>query len=128
MDSVLARPFMGYMVSRCGRVFRKGKELKPQVKNSGYLYLYLYQSGIRKRFYLHRIIGKVHLKKPRNRLRKYINHKDGNKMNCHYLNIEWVTASENLLHAYRIGLRGKNSGKPFPGPIQGIDNNLRVCA
>ncbi len=31
-----------------------------------------------------------------------MNHKDGNKHNNHIDNLEWMTASENGLHAYRV--------------------------
>ena len=33
-----------------------------------------------------------------------VNHKDGNKINNKIENLEWVTASENALHALDIGL------------------------
>lgn len=36
-----------------------------------------------------------------------VNHKDGKKYNARASNLEWVTHSENCLHAHRIGLNKK---------------------
>ncbi|MEW6726901.1 MAG: HNH endonuclease [Bacillota bacterium] len=43
-------------------------------------------------------------------VRTEINHKDGNKSNNHYSNLEWVTRSENNLHAFKLGLRRRLRG------------------
>lgn len=45
--------------------------------------------------------------------RRYCNHIDGDKLNNRPSNLEWVTSSENSLHAYRIGLRvSPRAGSP----------------
>ena len=44
-----------------------------------------------------------------------VNHKDGNKLNSHVTNLEYVTRGGNQLHSYQIGImkptRGERSGK-----------------
>lgn len=40
-----------------------------------------------------------------------INHIDGDKSNCHYSNLEYVTPSENAKHAFRLGLKVPRRGE-----------------
>jgi len=41
----------------------------------------------------------------------WVNHKDGNKRNNHYSNLEWSSISDNIKHAYEVLGRKKYSGK-----------------
>lgn len=56
-----------------------------------------------KAFQVHRLVADAFIPNPDNK--KQINHIDGNKLNNHVSNLEWVTCSENHLHAYKTGLR-----------------------
>jgi hypothetical protein len=53
--------------------------------------------------YVHRIVGKCFI--PNSENKPCINHKDGNKANNAVSNLEWVTYSENHLHAFAKGFR-----------------------
>jgi hypothetical protein len=52
--------------------------------------------------YVHRLLGYAFIPNPDNK--PIINHRDGNKLNNSLDNLEFVTHSENMKHAYRLGL------------------------
>lgn len=69
-----------------------------------------------KRYSVHRLIAKCYCDNPLNK--PFVNHKDGNIHNNLPENLEWVTNSENVLHAFRV-LKIKNYG----GRKKGIQNS-----
>jgi hypothetical protein len=67
-----------------------------------YLKISLCKNGVVKIILVHKLIAFTFKKNPLKK--KYVNHKDGNKLNNHKDNLEWCTTSENAIHAYRTGL------------------------
>jgi hypothetical protein len=107
-----------YEVSNLGRVRRKKRgasrcwinplENYSYINNSkqpknGYFRIRL--NG--KKYSIHRLIAETFIPNPDNK--PEVNHKDGNKLNNHISNLEWVTHSENTKHAFKMGLIDKSS-------------------
>jgi hypothetical protein len=86
-----------------------GKQLKPASDGNGYLQVTVSneQRAITKK--VHSLVARAFLgMRPPG---KEINHKDGNKDNCRAANLEWVTASENIKHAFANGLSHAHKGE-----------------
>ena len=82
---------------------RKGQMIKPVEKYNGYLQVGLRKNGKRKYFSVHQLVAIHFIDNPENK--PQVNHIDCNKQNNHFSNLEWVTSSENQLHARNNGLR-----------------------
>ena len=98
--------FPGYYVSEDGRVWSnkgRGRWLLPQLSKKGYLRVCLRCSGKSYWFFVHRLVAGRFVPNPQNH--PQVNHMDGNKVNNHYTNLEWVTAQQNTDHAVVTGLR-----------------------
>lgn len=104
-----------YQVSNTGKIrsLINNRILKPSIiayrkeKNKdGYKVV-----NIRKKiYYIHRLVAEEFIPNPEGK--PFINHIDGNKQNNSVENLEWCTNSENILHAYRIGLVKQKMHKP----------------
>lgn len=93
-----------YQISDYGNVksLLTNKILIGDENSLGYQRVILY-APVRKRFFVHRLVAFHFCDGYSPKL--VVNHKDGNKKNNTANNLEWVTHSENDLHAERIGLR-----------------------
>lgn len=116
-----------YSVSEHGRVRRdkagqgciKGRIIKPCNDSSGHLILNLYKNGMHRSYNVHNIVSSAFIgKKPKGFT---ANHKDGNKVNNHFSNLEYITKGDNTKHAWRIGLIESLKGEDHPKAI--LTNN-----
>ena len=85
------------------KALKKGIVLKKQITNKGYYDVGLYKNGKAKYLLVHRLVAEHFIPNPENK--RTVNHKDGNKLNNHVSNLEWVTHSENQIHAFNNGLQ-----------------------
>lgn len=93
-----------YQISNFGNVknIQTNKILIGDTNSIGYRRVILY-IPIKKRFFIHRLVALHFCEGYEESL--VVNHIDGNKQNNHFTNLEWVTRSENDLHAYKLNLR-----------------------
>lgn len=104
-------------VNTCGKnkkIFTKrkikGKILKLSIDSAGYKRVDLKNAvtGIRKNALVHRLVALEFIKNKNNK--PCVNHIDGNKINNHFLNLEWCTHKENMHHAFKNGYMVKFNG------------------
>jgi hypothetical protein len=109
-----------YQVSDLGRVKSLervdslGRKVKEKIKNTslnknGYLQVSLYRNRVRKCCYIHRLVAESFISNPNNF--PQINHINANKKDNSAINLEWVSPSKNMQHAYENGLLKNPSRK-----------------
>lgn len=89
-----------------GRI-RKTKELKQHLDNDGYPTVKITHKGKKRITKVHRLVAETFIPNPSNS--ETVNHIDGDKTNNHVSNLEWATRSEQMQHAYKLGLKESNN-------------------
>lgn len=97
-----------YLISNYGEVMSLGRDVivrnihkvsKPRLlkttlnKNGGYLYVYLFKDGYRKKFYIHILVAKHFVNKLKNKF--LVDHINGIKTDNRAINLRWVDRFEN---------------------------------
>eukprot|EP01026_Neomeris_dumetosa_P080350 TRINITY_DN88816_c0_g1_i1.p1 TRINITY_DN88816_c0_g1~~TRINITY_DN88816_c0_g1_i1.p1 ORF type:complete len:135 (-),score=1.66 TRINITY_DN88816_c0_g1_i1:75-479(-) len=98
------------MFCRCERVI-KGMVLKRRIHPTGYDRHDLGKTKKKKIYRVHRLVAEAFIRNPDPKRKVQVNHKDCNKLNNHVSNLEWVTPSENRLHAERVCKRLRQQKK-----------------
>ncbi|MFJ5760721.1 NUMOD4 motif-containing HNH endonuclease [Neobacillus sp. NPDC093182] len=106
-----------YQVSNFGNVlsfknkkYQHGLPLKVQENRAGYIKIIVWKNGNQKTLKLHRIVCEL-FNGDAPEGKEQVNHIDGNKRNNDYTNLEWISSSENTLHAYKNGLKNHSRNK-----------------
>jgi DNA-binding transcriptional regulator YiaG len=77
----------------------------------GYFVTSVFRNHKQERAYIHRLVATSFVDNPDGK--KTVNHKDGDKHNNRYTNLEWLTHEENTQDAHRTGLikyiKGENT-------------------
>ena len=88
-----------------GDLFNKGQFLKLTLTPKGYHRVQLQKDGKYKHFLVHVLVAKAFIRNRDPNKKTQINHINGIKEDNNVNNLEWVSQSENLIHAYETGLK-----------------------
>lgn len=98
-----------YYVSNLGRILtteygqkKLTKVIKQSTHKNGYLVTRMKKESRVRPLKVHRLVAQAFIPNPNNL--PQVNHIDGIKTNNVVTNLEWVTGSENIKHAFAIGL------------------------
>lgn len=86
-----------------------GKLKTQRENNCGYLRVRISKNCKGKDLFVHRLVAETFLEKQEGK--SVVNHIDCDKKNNHVSNLEWVSTSENMKHAYQNGLINMYSEK-----------------
>lgn len=127
------KEYEGYAVHEDGTVYSSKygytRKLK-QAEHKGYRRVTLSKNNKRRIFPVHRLVAEAFIENPD--AKPFVNHKDGNRRNNHYSNLEWCTAKENQAHSREVlgnthrGERNPNWGNRMSKfyPSQELRNRL----
>ena len=93
-----------YYISKDAKIYntKTSRWIKGRMAPNGYWDFILNHGGKQHSFRAHRLVAEYFIPNPENK--KQVNHIDGNKLNNKVENLEWVTTSENQIHAINNNL------------------------
>lgn len=91
--------YPNYSITENGKIYsHPRKRFMNLIKNiDGYLRVHLINENGRKGFLVHRIVAETFIPNPKNK--QYVNHINKIRNDNRKINLEWVTNSENIIHA-----------------------------
>ena len=124
INDVVAYPIQGfdpcYFLTEDCRVvsLKHGKVaiLRGVIGKNGYRAFTFRQNGRDVQVLLHRLVASQFCEKPQGC--DFVNHKDGDKLNNSPSNLEWVTAADNVRHAFASGLMPKKTQEQIDAAVR----------
>ena len=92
----------------CGTAKRKEKIRNTSLTKDGYVKVRLVKKDKDKTVRVHQLVAEAFVSNPNKK--DTVNHKDGDKQNNHYSNLEWADRSEQMYHAYKLNLKKSQRG------------------
>lgn len=121
-----------YAISNSGQVknIKRGiiKKSCPGGNQRGephYVHTTLWKNGVIYKRYIHRLVAEAFIPNPKNK--PEVNHKDGKKLHNDSSNLEWVTQSENHIHALNTGLNSSFGETHYSAKLMKKDLPGVIC-
>lgn len=116
----------GYLVSNLGRFARGETVISTCVNGRGYVQAKAYNiDGVRVSVRIHQLVAEAFV--PPVPGKDQVNHKDGDKQNNVWDNLEWMTNQENTQHAHRTGLAKAKTGASHPMAVLSEATVRDIC-
>lgn len=117
-----------YAVDVDGKIYNRktGKALAQRLNRDGYSVVELWKNNKKTVYTVHRFVAKAFIENPENK--PCVNHIDGNKANNKVENLEWVTYSENSIHALKTGLQKVRKGVEVHNSILTETEVHEICS
>lgn len=130
MQGEIWKPIKGYdgkyYVSNYGRIkstyHASEKFLSPRDAGKGYMQVALFKDHKAKNFFVHRIVAEHFVENPNGF--EFVNHKDENKGNNVYSNLEWCNASYNNAYGTRMQKVRKKVQQSLNGVVIATYNSM----
>ena len=113
-----------YEISNLANIRNKKTKylFKSKSPKQRYIQILLSKNNKNKSVALHRLVAQVFIENPENK--SDVNHIDGNKRNNSVENLEWVTHSENMIHASKSGLTSTTNSQCEELELLDENNNI----
>lgn len=107
-----------YMISNYGHILNtsSNKFLKPSSDKKGYLTVKLYLPNKKKTMKVHTLVANAFMP-VHYTFENQVNHEDGDKHNNYLSNLEWITGSGNVKHAFDNKLKEPKFGSEHPNVV-----------
>ena len=134
MQGEIWKPIKGYdgnyYVSNYGRAkstyHASEKFLVPINSGKGYLQVTLFKNHKSKKFLVHRLVAEYFVENPNGFC--FVNHKDENKRNNHFSNLEWCDAAYNNAYGTRMTKVRKKVNQILDGAVLETYNSISEAA